>query len=178
MYRFNPLFGIPIGTISFGIYTFFYYNFNFSNKKIYFGVYLIVIGGIILTLLIFNEMRFRRSIQTRIQRFDLYARDLTDSQPYHPLIHLIKSKSDGNLNEINNIHLHKKKYNLHEIEASECGICAHNVNESGIVLFYSNCSNLHTMCGACIKRLLYVHNNDLYYKCPYCRSVNLVLQSN
>jgi hypothetical protein len=89
----------------------------------------------------------------------------------------------SNTNEQNTIRLFVKPYDELDEDSVQCCICYNDVIESDIVLYHSTCDEGHTMCGECLKKLMFQQSNEsgericVKYRCPYCREYNVIYET-
>ena len=183
--RCNPIFGCPLGLFVVGVL---YFDRQYA-------IFLICIAILMTIGLLLNERKFNREYDRRIEQFlenqrDIYA---TPNQNTGELVSKFLTADNNqlhqavsNTNEQHTIRLFVKPYDESNEDTIKCGICYNDVIESDIVLYHSTCGEGHTMCGECLKKLLFQQSDSngsgericVKYRCPYCREYNIIYETN
>ena len=183
--RCNPMFGCPFGLFMVGVL---YFDRQYA-------IFLIGIAILMTIGLLLNERRFSREYDRRIQQFLEHQRDVyaTPNQNNGELVGKFLTADNNQIHQVicnvddpNIIQLFVKPYDESDEDSIQCGICYNDVIESDIVLYHSTCGEGHTMCGECLKKLMFQQSDDnngsgericVKYRCPYCREYNIIYET-
>jgi len=167
IHRFNPFFGFPLGLFVIAVI--------FFDKK--YAMILILISIALSIGMVINERNFHQTLDDRLQLFAQHAEELHENSQNGELIMRFLNADSDELEHVDTTKtkLYVKEHDILDEDSMYCGICCDDVVESNIKIYYSTCGNTHSMCGNCIKKLLFQENDCVKYKCPYCRRYNIIL---